>query len=668
MPERQPNLWAEQEARETGLDTYPALKTKLARIDTQVSLVDHFYKEALLEVPAHKVVDVPKTVEAVYIEEFREDVSLLLFRLEKLQLNLLKELSAGSLRYLQNNGDRGVREKLNRKTSDHNLGQLGVSEHLNKLPEKAQEQIKVDFYLSALYRESPKDQKLETLTWLNSGFNAVIKDLQQILDQKLLFEDSSAEEKLRRCKKVYRNLLRQFALVLSQDSWNSPTYAASGRGQRAEDQSSEPFLTDYQRNHYRELVYFQNKELAEYTGFRAREELNHVDHLLFNNGFSAFTCMAQAIKNESKLPRYKIDKNEPIVISTPVYFEVDQIFDATFDKKEILKFEKPSEDELIEAIKIKFPLAVVLAPLANNYELRTIDIEKVLEGLCDERWVYEFHKKFRNTFRDITLIIDNTLVGREAKWKDFDFRRLPTFVKIWAGESLIKYAQDGQEFSQGGLVTCIGEYSEDPLQRVRRISGSVPTKEMVDRMSILLDQEVTDHRYKRHSRNTKLVAEHILKRLPKSNSFIKEVNFAADAEGKALGGVFTIGVDMSSLENPADELWYLDYKNFVSNFCRTVITLAKEAGIELNMGTSFGFDSTRLASYEKDKNSRKYNGDQYFVRVAVGTENASGALLVAECIARANDIFSEALKRGRFKKMNNLEPDKDLKFNKKTPN
>ncbi len=665
MSERQPNLWVEQEARETGLDTYPALKAKLARVDTQVSLVDHFYKEPLLEVPAHKVVEVPKTVEAVYTKEFREDVSLLLFRLEKLQLKLLGELSAGSLSYLRDKDEGRAQDKLNRKISDHQLEQLGVSGYIKKLPEIEQDQIRFDYYLSALYSESPKDQKLETLTWLNSGFNTVIKDLKQILDQKLLFEDSSAEEKLRRCKEVYRNLLRQFALVLSQDSWNSPTYGTSGKGQRAEGQESVPFLTDYQRNHYRDLVYFQNRELAEYTGFRAREEQNHVDHLLFNNGFSAFSCMAQAIKDESTLPRNKIDKNEPIVISTPVYFEVDQIFDATFHKEEVFKFEKPSEREIIEAIKAKFPLAVILAPVANNYELRTLDIEKVLEGLCDENWRYEFYKKFGNSFRDVTLIIDNTMTGREAKWKDFDFRRLPSFVKIWAGESLIKYSQDGQEFSQGGLVTCIGKYSEDPLQRVRRYTGAVPTQEMVDRTSLYLDQEVTDHRYKRHSRNTKLVAEHILRRLPKSNSFIKEVNYATDIEGKPLGGVFTIGVDMSSLENPTDELWYLDYKYFVPTFCKTVIALAKEAGIELNMGTSFGFDTTRLASYEKDKNSRKYNGDQYFVRVAVGTENASGALLVAECIARANDIYTEAIKRGHLKKLNQLKPDEDLRFSKK---
>jgi cystathionine beta-lyase/cystathionine gamma-synthase len=459
-------------------------------------------------------------------------------------------------------------------------------------------------------------------------------------------------------------------------SWYSPTYGASGKGQKGPGQKSEPCRTDYQRWKMDDVVDLERK-LTKLV-FSDRTRKMDAESVLFNSGMAALSGIFGYI--DSEIAHADLHKLEPPVFKTrDLYFEVDQVIADHFTSRGIKprEFDPQDVDALSQAMGEEVPAAVFLNPQSNMYEMQTTDISRLLENLTHRDWFDKLPKKFKNEgywTHHINLVIDNSTLGRLAKWKEFDFTRLPACIRVITFESLIKFAQDGQDMAQGGLATAVGSYIGSDLRRMRSERGLMPPETTVRRLQSFGSADTLDRKLERHSRNTLFLANEIQSGL-QENGFLREVvhpllsdhpdHAIAKRENAGAGGLFHIGLNTDFLRTYGElhryrdeRVWLQDravepskHKEYAESIARAylklVTALAKRAGLELNLGTSYGFHTTRLAVYTKLR-TKQEEPDHYFqlvpyLRVATGTENIKDCTLIADVIRRADDIFTKAI-------------------------
>lgn len=620
-------------SKDLGLENPLGLDRQLEIIESPVSITLSNGHRAL-EVPMISSLGIPAEIEKVYTNDFEDDAKMLISVLNKLKISILLKLGSGSLVDLNKINSQNLKsvQVANKEFEISNLNSLAQ----DLTPEEAEE-LREEYWESSFFHPKPDDFTRAKLLGFKDRLDNLVQKIFQILNQSKLFSDPAGESLLVAYKDEYRNLLRAISLILVEKYWNSPTYYSSKGGQKGPGQESKPFQTDYQRYRYQELQLFERNGLFKYSGFPAN--FTRIYPVLFNNALSAFGIMAETLKKVAR------PNNRLKIVSTPVYFEVDELLANRLSGSEITNLDRPTEEELLKEIKTNLPDAVFLAPVTNNIEMRVLDIHKILTGLCDPEWIKAVSHEIEGKI--MTLIIDDTMAERNGHWKTFRFQKLPPFIQIWSAESLIKYAQQGQEFAQAGMVVCIGDYSDSDLIQQRSEQGAVPEHEKVQRLKMVLNPEASDQRFIRHSRNAKLAVQHIsYRKANETYSFIKALNYPKNSEAQVIGGVFTIDVDVSDLAKKTD--FRFTSEALVINFCRIAVELARRAGLDLNMGTSFGFDVTRIAGYKKPPSFQTSDFDTHYIRVAMGTENAASAFLISECLARANDIFSEAIRQGRL--------------------
>lgn len=107
----------------------------------------------------------------------------------------------------------------------------------------------------------------------------------------------------------------------------------------------------------------------------------------------------------------------------------------------------------------------------------------------------------------------------------------------------------------------------------------------------------------------------------------------------------------TSLGKPVNKWEFLvRIRDVAKAYIQLVYFLLEQAGVDVASGTSYGFNTTRLAVYERSnlqEASPYYRGSPY-VRVSVGTENAKDAYFIAHALRRANHIFTNAIREHRL--------------------
>jgi len=327
------------------------------------------------------------------------------------------------------------------------------------------------------------------------------------------------------------------------------------------------------------------------------------------------------------------------------------------------------------------PDAVFVAPMTNMFGMKVAEIGRLLEALCDPQLTAARSGQALpppdGCVRALYVVIDNTTLGRLARWQDFNFARLPDFVKILSFESLVKHGQDGQDLAPAGLVVAIGKGLGCVLRSVREQVGSMPAEISVRRLEHTPDSEMLDRRMRRHSRNTSLLCRN-LQDVCRKSSFFREVNHpflenhpqhrVARRELRDAGAIFTVRFNLDFMrcytEHPASEAEgrtvqaaaKRDYQDFAlliaKAYLKLVVELARRSDLELNAGSSFGFNSTRIVIYTRqlppgEEADPHYQREPY-LRVAPGIENVKDMKILLAVLKRASEIFMEAVSQRRI--------------------
>ncbi len=544
---------------------------------------------------------------------------------------------------------------------------------------------------SAMRFEKPLPEDLQHATQKQlEEICALERKLADMRTQRKLFANDGGEgmheRTMRELWAEYRRLLKAVAALEESPAWYSPTYGASLRGQKGPGQRSEPCRTDYQRWKMDDVVELE-RELTKMV-FPDTKRID-AESVLSNSGMAALSGIFAYIDRE--IAHAELHKLKPPVMKTEdQYFEVDQAIDDHFSSRGMKprEFDPQDIDALAQAMGKEVPVAVFLNPQSNMYEMKPTDISHLLEKLTDRAWFDSLPKKFKNNgywTHHIHLIIDNSTLGRLAKWKEFNFALLPQCIRIITFESLIKFAQDGQDIAQGGLATALGSYAGSDLRRFRSQLGLMPPETTVRRLQSFGSADTQDRKLERHSRNTLFLANEIQSSI-EEGGFLKEVvhpllpshpqHAIAKRENAGAGGLFHIGLNVDFLRNYCevhrysnDRLWFQEnavepskFKEYAESIARAylhlVVALAKRGGVELNLGTSYGFHTTRLAVYTKLR-TKQEESDRYFtlvpyLRVATGTENIKDCTLIADVIKRADAIFTHAIDHGEILMLSRL--------------
>jgi len=588
-----------------------------------------------------------------------------------------------------------------------------VSEANRRLPNgqairPIKEPLKIDaeqiysLTFSMQYGKPPSKERGKMLEGLIEDINEIESELSVIEQQGELFSDKNknpiSEEKFEDLWDKYRELLKRVANIEELTSWHSPTYGTSGKGERGVEQRSEKFLTDYQRWKMWEALELERRLHSDSFGKRVRSGFDlRMESILTNSGMTALEAIMQGIDMRSSRGK-KSRKKAKIFKTKDIYFEADRVFTDHYEQMGIKpkEFNPEDTDTLIERIKKDHPLVVFVNPMSNMYDMKVCEIGKILTALCDEEWEKECRAQAKKerpdsvylNIPDIHIIIDNSTLGQLAKWKNFDFGMLPKFVKIFSFESLVKYGQDGQDLVQAGLITAIGEYASESVDQVRKEKGLQPPENTIRKLAASPPPEITDAKMQRHSRNSEHLTAVLAEEAKNPDSFIAEVIFpgheshsqfeAAKNEMTGGGGLLNIGFRTENLLGYQEkhETWSdkpmspyeLTKKEgeIIGAFNALIILLAKKINLEVNKGTSYGFRTTRIAIYERkqtEKEKAKFDHEWKnvpYLRVATGTENIKDNILLAEIIKRANQIFKDAIKRGKLLSLvNSIQENKE---------
>ncbi|MCB0338128.1 MAG: hypothetical protein KDD53_00925 [Bdellovibrionales bacterium] len=516
------------------------------------------------------------------------------------------------------------------------------------------------------------------------------KRLVEMKSMPLLFAPQSREQsheaELKEIRLEYRALLKEYSGLIEAQSWHSPTYGASLSEQRGPRQSSEPFRSDYQRFKMPELVELQ-RELHRAL-FRRTEYHEHTSSFLFNGGMAAFEATFRLIERDlEQQSRFSGGRpQKPVVLAAnDLYFEVDRSLrdftGAHFTTPQL--FDPHDIDGLIKLIKAKLPNAVCLNSLSNHFRMDVTEITSLLAKLADwepdKRTTSRLYANGRSSLskRTINIVIDNTTAGVLAKWKNFNFGDLPKFIRVISIESLVKFAQDGLELAPAGLMTISGEYSDSEIKSIQSRRGYSPPENTVRKLAFFSDARSYERRMHRHSRNSKFLSGELTTEISESG-FISDVihpflskhsdRRSARVELEDGGGLFNIEFNFEALKGYRERIEWsgrTSYKDPVSPhqfgkecellaqaFQACLVSLAREADVNLHLGTSFGFDTTRVAVYEhrlEEAVEPEYGYRRRpYLRVSPGTENIKEMRLLANLFKRTAKLFTTAMQEQRL--------------------
>lgn len=700
----------------TGLSSHTEVNEQLKDLSSAITLVNvdndkTFYSRKDYQFDASKKDNFTEDQHQQFIEEFSHDLDEIQLRIQRAKLDMLKYYMKGSYYKKKPEGaeygwDKDLSQNklyiksyslINREEEITTTENKELISNFNELlPEdhKISYNALIGSHDAFLIHEvvssmnySTTLNSLELIKKLNPLMQRILKAEKEILELKsspLLFclDDSSSpfEHKVNEFWSDYRKIAKQLAAFAESDSWFSPCYGESMTPQRGETQSSKPFSSDYQRFMMPEG---QKLERALHKNlFRETEYREKAESFLFGGGLSALECTFRLIETNLSRSRSRNDQplEQKIFKTKDIYFEVDSSIHEFCKTHEIEAecFETNEVDSLIKRIKQDCPIAVFLNPMSNMYEMKVSQISKILKELC--QWdcnSVEKEKIYGDTMfikQHIHIVIDNSTLGKLVKWNEFDFSKLPPFVRIVSFESLIKYAEDGLEMAPAGLLTIIGEYADSEVRSIRKRMGFMPPENTVRKLAYCMDGEALDRKMQRHSRNTRYLCEALLEEASE-DSFITEVihpsifthpDFSiANNEMKNAGGLFNIGLQVEFLKNYSERFSTdsnedvifrakMEDRDFINNvkmiaeaFSELIILLPREANLEVNKGTNYGFNKSRIAVYSKELSNSEESNSNYqiipYLRVAPGTENIKDMALFASIIKKANNIFSSAI-------------------------
>lgn len=627
--------------------------------------------------------------------EFRRDLTAMIQRLQNLKIHLAGDYCAGSLRSerstISRDDDPPTIKKLN-KILDKNSGEKrtdlskremrqAISLYNRLVPEALalMPSLPLKGGERALIRETVMTLRfgkvldaefIEQLDPILLRINRLSADLLNVSRAPLLFDVGELggfhEHKLKTAWDEYRAIIKQLSSIYEQRSWFSPAYGGTHDLQQGPKQGSiQPQISDYQRWSIDSVRGFERQLLKTYFG--ERDYFDRVECTLTNSGMSAFLTGLDILRDDWERRGYRRRRTAPHVLTTgSIYFEVDSAVDKFCDRmKAKKKVVNPADtDAVIKRIKKDLPDIVFTTPLSNEFKQTTFDLGKLFRALCDPEWIESVRSRMApNGFvkQHLTIVIDNTQLGPVASWKAFPFRHLPNFVRIIAFDSLVKFGQDGLDLGSAGLATCIGESLQGEFKRAARANAVGIAELTLHRLMLTNSRDQLLHKFRRHHRNTCLLAQE-LSTIASADGYLRQVHHASlpshpqHKEFKEnrifAGGLFTLELKSDfrdSLRVGGLRDFEFELQATAAGFEKLIVHFAREAGVEINVGSSFGFNKTRIAVYKHLGTPISGSTLEPMIphlRIAPGTENIKDIKLIGAAIRRASEVFNQALAEG----------------------
>lgn len=330
---------------------------------------------------------------------------------------------------------------------------------------------------------------------------------------------------------------------------------------------------------------------------------------LHNSGMAAFATILHFVERLQGPER----SADSVVGLQPMYFENMQMLERIFPG---LLVPSPSNpDELYEYLDAKHPRQLYLDAASNHGIMLVHELQSIIS------WAE------RDTKRDVILVIDSTCFSLPLLPAGL-LARVPSNVTIVFVESLAKHHQFGLDMVTAGVALVHGsEQAHDCFERSRQDVGSAVSESNVGILPSPNRTQLTS-RLERHSRNIAFFAEQLEKRVTMSDSILKTVTWVRD--GLARPDFHTSNMAISFQER-------FRTKEKYSQFQSKLIEVAEKNGLVLALGTSFGFDVTRVFLTTPGTTS-----PEPYLRVSIGTDTRMDLEVLLATMAQVDrDLLDE---------------------------
>lgn len=404
-------------------------------------------------------------------------------------------------------------------------------------------------------------------------------------------------------KKWWRAELRSsqslMAAALVSSDWQSPSYAHSITPQAGKELGKiEGTVSDYKRDHHLDAEVYERAFREAYID--APKRLKPWP-LVTCSGMAAFTTVIVGLKHEAKI-------TGKVLVGKSCYFENKNVLQKFF-ADDIVVFDETKIDRIVELIEKEQPAAIFLDSLCNTELVTMPDIARLLPIISAA------------VSRPTVLVLDNTgmsIMCQPLKYLPIWSRNLSLVVI----ESLNKYLQFGFDRVTGGIMWSVG-CRKLGLAGLRMHLGT----NMPDASVLALpepNRELLQKRLDRISRNATYLATTL-------NEHIKHLRHSpiSHVVYPGQGGIMVLAFKPLFRRPTLYKLWI-----------SLAMAEAKQAGVDLVAGTSFGFSTTRVYL-----TALRASGHAVpFLRIAPGMETAAE-------IEKLAHVFKLAISRLSLEKL-----------------
>lgn len=484
------------------------------------------------------------------------------------------------------------------------------------------------------------------------------------------------DEEFSQLRAQHRRLFIQIATLFESSNWYSPSQFSSRTASKGIHQPASQFGSDYGRT-YPELL----RILEARFGDEAKLPKEGAALYLTGSGLQALNTslgVVEAIARDGK-PR-------PVLAPPGVYWESDQRAQNLSMHKWVSEVRTDavlSASDLATQILTHKPRLIMTAPFGNSPEMPTVDIAELLAIVSSPEFIRSWQGHAPSEFAgELIILVDNTVLSNSATWKGFDFSRLPQWCVVGSIESLIKLGQDGFDYAPSGSVTWYAKPSvvewlgnETAIARAR--GGYTPPPQTLFKLMLTPSAEYLEFRANQHRVNSRILAQSLedLGTLPwpKDNQ-VPGIALSVTIPGAGIASSHSIQKQLDDRDAP---IFYLSVeKNSITEWQRhlsdvhglecdettvqqrilrllvsSVLDEARASGVNINEGTSFGFDETRISLISRTA-----------VRIAPGIEHVEKLGLLRDIFLTAAALLPERVKNSdlfeEMKQQNMPFPDK----------
>lgn len=403
------------------------------------------------------------------------------------------------------------------------------------------------------------------------------------------------------CASMIRVLYSRLGTTLAEGNWQSPSFASALSSEAGSETGTiYPSQDDYKRDAYAAEREYAQRYVSEYVDHAI---LRSVTALNTSSGMSAFATVVEAVRGE-------FPTHGSVLAGSESYFQNKWVLENKFGNSVQYADELNADNFLQHANELQPDL--ICLDSFSSAKAALPNVSKILRTLP---------QIVKHPF---SLVLDNTVLSTSYQPLT-DVPRNST-MQIYVIESLLKYHQFGLDRVNAGIIWSLSNHASRMSAARMHLGAIIPEASLHSLPEP--NRVLFDARLKRIGDNAELLARRLHAFAKDNGTFVESVAHPSLHVKKTDSQSFFRGpFVVLRFKQEYDSV--KKYDQFVAR----VIGKAREKGVGLVGGTSFGFDVTRIyvAARLAEGLSKPY------LRISVGTET------VDEISALA-DVFEQVLR------------------------